>query len=68
MIEIQQKSNKIDIDHLTYIMYENHNKQWKINCKKFVSKNYSDYFFTGVYIVSWNCKISTVPLLNFPNR
>ena len=31
-------------------MYENWNKQQKINCKKFLSKKDSDYFFTGVYI------------------
>ena len=32
-----------------YIMYENWNKQQKINCKKFVSKKKSDYIFTGVH-------------------
>ena len=30
-------------------MYENKNKQQKINCKKLLSKKDSDYFFTGVY-------------------
>ena len=44
------KIYRIDIDHLTYIMYKNLNKLQKINDKKFESKKNSDYFFTEVYL------------------
>ena len=50
MIEIQQKSVDLILtsSHILCMKIRINNK--KINCKKFVSKKNSDYFFTWVYM------------------
>ena len=50
MIEIQQKSIRLTLTTSHILGMKTKIKQQKINCKTFMSKKDSNYFFTGMYM------------------